>query len=90
MLQRLRITNILTTITKLVLTYVTWGLYERHKLCFKAMVLLKLLVSSGRVRPEAVFVLQRGGGAVPPSALARPRPPYLPEPVSGVHLLEVL
>jgi hypothetical protein len=80
-LQRLRITNILTTVTKLMVTYVTWGLYERHKLCFKVIVLLKLLSASGRIPPETLFVLLRGGGAMPATAVARPRPPYLSQSV---------
>ena len=62
-LQKQRIINIIGTVTRLVVSFVSLGLFERHKLCFKVLVLLKILQSVGKIGQDVVFALLRGGAA---------------------------
>jgi hypothetical protein len=40
------------------------GLFERHKLLFALMLTNKILVSAGKVKPQDVDILLKGGGAL--------------------------
>ena len=84
-LQKQRILNIISTLTRLTVSSISLGLYERHKLAFKVVVLLKILVTTGKLPAEAVFAFVRGGGALRAAAAvpdgAQNPPVWLPAKV---------
>ena len=46
-----RVGNIIKTMTYLVYRYINRGLYEKDKLCFILLVTIKILITSGDLRP---------------------------------------
>jgi dynein heavy chain len=58
--QKQRIANIAATMTRLMVAFVSRGLFQRHKLCFKVLVLLKMLLVAGKVTHKAVNAMLRG------------------------------
>lgn len=82
---RQRVQHIVGALTSITVSFVSRGLYERHKLAFKLIALLRMLVAADRVDSEAVSVLLAGVGNVDVTTL--PPPPVTWLPPDAWHLL---
>ncbi|KAL7690391.1 putative AAA+ ATPase domain, dynein heavy chain region D6 P-loop domain-containing protein [Plasmopara halstedii] len=58
-----RVTNIIETLTYIVVRYVTRGLYDRHRLSFLLMIALKILVAANCVTSADVTLFLNAGAA---------------------------
>ena len=56
-----RVQNIINTLTYKVYRYIIWGLFEKHKITFKLMASLKILIEEGKLMPHDVQFLLKGG-----------------------------
>ena len=59
-----RVANIIETMTYTLYRYVNRGLYEKDKLSFILICLLKILQTAGHLTPAEVTVLLKGGAAL--------------------------
>eukprot|EP00003_Mantamonas_plastica_P006669 TRINITY_DN1548_c0_g2_i8.p1 TRINITY_DN1548_c0_g2~~TRINITY_DN1548_c0_g2_i8.p1 ORF type:complete len:4445 (-),score=1771.15 TRINITY_DN1548_c0_g2_i8:52-13386(-) len=55
-----RVANLVDSITYAVFTYVSRGLFERHKMIFSLQLVINILAKRGEIRPEELSYLLRG------------------------------
>uniref|UniRef100_A0A383W453 AAA+ ATPase domain-containing protein n=1 Tax=Tetradesmus obliquus TaxID=3088 RepID=A0A383W453_TETOB len=76
-----RIANIIEQMTYDIYLYIQRGLFERHKLLFALMLTNKILVSAGKVKPQDVDILLKGGGALDITSVRKKPKEWIPDAV---------
>jgi dynein heavy chain, axonemal len=87
-LAQARVNNIIETMTYTLYRYVNRGLYEKDKLSFILMCLLKILQTAGHLTPAEVTVLLKGGAALDANSVRKNPCSWLPD-LSWLSVVQV-